>query len=202
MAPDEQLHPGHKSIRLPYRDYSAAGIYYVTICAANNRCVFGRIENAQTVLTSLGKIARDCWLQIPSHYANTKLHSFVIMPNHLHGLIEIAPIGGPRRRYIVANLNRAAFRRAPCQPLCDHSKRLLRSAHTASFGLRATSGTGIILSASYVTPRNLRTRRGTLPRIPRDGNGRRETREEPRLRDLAKLGRSCAAPVHGITPCN
>jgi REP-associated tyrosine transposase len=91
MTPDELLHHGHRSIRLPTRDYSALGIYYVTICTEKKRCILGRIENAQTNLTAVGKIVRECWLQIPSHFANACLHAFVIMPNHVHGLIEFVP---------------------------------------------------------------------------------------------------------------
>jgi putative transposase len=93
MRTDEILQPGHKSLRLPYRDYSAPGIYYVTICAENNRCIFGQIENACVQRTRLGEVVRECWAAIPAHYPNAKLHDFVVMPNHLHGLIELAKTG-------------------------------------------------------------------------------------------------------------
>jgi putative transposase len=94
MRSNETLHPGHKSLRLPYRDYSAPGIYYATICAENNRCLFGKIENEGVRLTPLGEIVRECWAAIPSHYYNARLHAFVVMPNHLHGLIELVPATG------------------------------------------------------------------------------------------------------------
>jgi len=90
MRSDETLHPGHKSWRLPYHDYSSAGIYYVTICAENNRCIFGQIENGCVQRTRLGEVVRECWEAIPAHYPNAKLHAFVVMPNHFHGLIELA----------------------------------------------------------------------------------------------------------------
>jgi REP-associated tyrosine transposase len=97
MIPNERLHPGHRSLRLSYRDYSAAGIYYVTICAHDIRCAFGRIENDQIESSPLGRIARGCWVAIPSHDANAKLHSFVVMPNHSKGRSELLPPPGKYR---------------------------------------------------------------------------------------------------------
>lgn len=41
------------------------------------------------ILNELGKIAETCWLQIPEHFTNVTLHEFIIMPNHVHGIIEI-----------------------------------------------------------------------------------------------------------------
>jgi len=90
MRSDERLHPGHKSLRLPFRSYSEPGIYYVTICAHENRCVFGSVENNSVTLTSLGDLVREHWQAIPSHFSNVKLHAFVVMPSHLHGLTELS----------------------------------------------------------------------------------------------------------------
>ena len=52
-------------------------------------CRFGKVVNGQMVLNELGKIAEACWLQIPEHFTNVILHDFVIMPNHVHGIVEI-----------------------------------------------------------------------------------------------------------------
>jgi putative transposase len=97
MRSDETLHPGRKSLRLPFRDYSAPGTYFVTICAENNRCIFGQVEKACVQLTPLGEVVRECWVGIPVHYLNAKLHPFIVMPNHLHGLIELVPTTGKPR---------------------------------------------------------------------------------------------------------
>ena len=85
----EVLHPGHRSIRLKGYDYASAGLYFVTICSHEKRCVFGRIVESQAVLSPIGLIIRECWVSIPSHFPKVRLHSFVIMPNHLHGIVEI-----------------------------------------------------------------------------------------------------------------
>ena len=95
MIPNERLHPGHKSLRLPCRDYSGAGIHYVTICAYDNHCAFGRIENDQ--IEPSPRIARDWVMAIPSHGANARLHSFVFMPNHSKGRSELLSPPGKYR---------------------------------------------------------------------------------------------------------
>jgi putative transposase len=86
-------HPGYRQMRLKNRDYAAPGLYFVTICASQRRCVLGRVNRKRVELTSLGHIARECWIAIPLHFARVNLHAFVIMPNHLHGIIEIAAAG-------------------------------------------------------------------------------------------------------------
>ncbi len=90
MRSNERLQPGHKSLRLPYRDYADAGIYYVTICAHENVCIFGSVQNGSVRLTPLGNLVRTHWEEISSHFQNAKLHAFVVMPSHLHGLIELS----------------------------------------------------------------------------------------------------------------
>ena len=81
--------PSRRSIRLPQFDYSQVGQYFVTICAFQMRCLFGRIEDAKARLSLIGRIARDCWLEITSHFPCVVLEPFVIMPNHIHGILTI-----------------------------------------------------------------------------------------------------------------
>ncbi len=90
----EALHPGHRSIRLKGYAYTSAGLYFITICAQQRRCIFGRIVEARAVLSPTGLIVRECWVSIPSHFAQARLHDFVIMPNHLHGILEICAVPG------------------------------------------------------------------------------------------------------------
>jgi putative transposase len=94
MVFDSTLHPGHKSLRMPYRDYATSGIYFVTICTYNRRPTLARIEEGKAHLSLIGKVARDRWLQIPTHHPQVTLHAFVVMPNHVHGLIELTPPTG------------------------------------------------------------------------------------------------------------
>lgn len=78
-----------KSIRLVGYDYSKAGLYFVTICCQNKECFFGEIVFDEMILNEAGKIANECWFEIPKHFKNVVLHDHIIMPNHVHGIIEI-----------------------------------------------------------------------------------------------------------------
>src|SRR5688572_26032115 len=77
------------SFRLEGYDYSRIGLYFVTICTDDRNCLFGIIKNGEINLNTGGNVVNDCWMEIPNHFPNTRLHSYVIMPNHLHGIVEI-----------------------------------------------------------------------------------------------------------------
>lgn len=83
-----------RSIRLKDYDYSSAGAYFVTICAHNRDCLFGEIIDGEMVLNDAGKMVERCWLEIPDHYPSVELDEFVIMPNHIHGIIVIPDFVG------------------------------------------------------------------------------------------------------------
>jgi len=101
-----------QSIRLKGYDYSQAGLYFITICCQDRACLFGEIVGANNYspknemdvspenemdmyhspkmeLNDAGKIASQCWLDIPKHFPNVILHEFIIMPNHIHGIVEL-----------------------------------------------------------------------------------------------------------------
>jgi len=83
-----------RSIRIQGFDYSKAGCYFITLVCQNRKNFFGKIildSNRQNKvkLSPTGMIAQSCWLEIPIHYPNVKLHEFVIMPDHMHGILEI-----------------------------------------------------------------------------------------------------------------
>ena len=77
------------SARLKNYDYSQNGVYFVTICTKNKEDYFGEIENEKINLNEAGKIANKYWLEIPNHFPSVRLGEFIVMPNHLHGIIEI-----------------------------------------------------------------------------------------------------------------
>lgn len=79
-----------RSIRLKGYDYSQAGLYFITICVQDKICLFGKILNGKMELNEAGKIAVSCWLDIPAHFPNATLHEYVVMPNHIHGIIELS----------------------------------------------------------------------------------------------------------------
>ncbi|MDJ1471127.1 hypothetical protein QNI19_08090 [Cytophagaceae bacterium DM2B3-1] len=81
-----------RSIRLPDYEYSQAGLYFVTICVKDRQCLFGRIDGGQMVLNEVGEIACQEWGKSAEIRQEIVLHEFIIMPNHMHGIVEITDI--------------------------------------------------------------------------------------------------------------
>lgn len=84
-----QENRGRRSIRLRGYDYTAAGAYFITICTQDRECLFGHVKDASVHYNPFGKIAAECWQQIPDHFPNVRLDEWVVMPNHVHGIIVI-----------------------------------------------------------------------------------------------------------------
>ena len=76
-----------RSPRLPEYDYSQPGAYFVTILVKDRQCILGKVLGEAVYLSVEGKIVERIWKQIPQHHENVELDEFVIMPNHLHGII-------------------------------------------------------------------------------------------------------------------
>jgi putative transposase len=81
-------------IRLQEFDYSEEGYYFVTICTSDHKNIFGLIKDGQMKLNTFGMIAENSWKGIPLHFKNTELDEFIVMPNHIHGIIIINPLVG------------------------------------------------------------------------------------------------------------
>ncbi len=82
-----------RSIRLKEYDYSQPGMYFVTACVKDRMPLFGRIENGRMTENEYGGIIRDGWDDLPNHYDNIRLDAFVVMANHIHGIIVIIDVG-------------------------------------------------------------------------------------------------------------
>jgi len=93
-----QSDPRHRrSIRLRDFDYATNGAYYVTICTQEKACRFGAVVAGEMQLNALGEIVRDEWLRTAAVRPQVVLDVFVVMPNHLHGIIMIdQPVGATR----------------------------------------------------------------------------------------------------------
>ncbi len=78
-----------KSIRLQGYDYSQAGAYFITVCTHNRVPLFGEIVDGVMVLNTAGQIVEKCWCAIPEHFPQVTLDEFVVMPNHVHGIITV-----------------------------------------------------------------------------------------------------------------
>jgi REP element-mobilizing transposase RayT len=81
-----------KTTRLPGYDYSQPGYYFVTICTHRRRCCLGEVVEGVMRLSELGEVVQDAWKDLPQHYTYVNLDEFVIMPNHVHGIVQIMEI--------------------------------------------------------------------------------------------------------------
>jgi putative transposase len=78
-----------ESARLHNWDYRSDGSYFITICSKNKEHFFGEIQNNEMNLTEIGQLANQFWKEIPEHFPCIELGNFVIMPNHVHGILTI-----------------------------------------------------------------------------------------------------------------
>ncbi len=85
---DPNIHH-RRSIRLQGYDYSQAGAYFVTIITIGRECLFGEIAGGEVVLNAWGQIVQKWWDDLPKHFPGIETGAFVIMPNHVHGIIII-----------------------------------------------------------------------------------------------------------------
>jgi len=92
MQYDSQRHHRH-SIRLQEYDYSQAGAYFVTLVAQDRALLFGEIAQDQMIHSTAGEIVQKTWKTLPQRFSNIELDEFVIMPNHVHGIIVITEGG-------------------------------------------------------------------------------------------------------------
>ncbi|MEK7747595.1 MAG: transposase [Nitrospirota bacterium] len=77
------------SIRLRGYDYTQAGAYFVTICTQDRKCLLGDIMNEEMQLNDAGRIMANTWAWLATQYAYVELDAWIVMPNHLHGIIVI-----------------------------------------------------------------------------------------------------------------
>ena len=78
-----------RSIRLRGYDYTQDGVYFVTVITQNRSCLFGELAGETMCLNPAGRVAEECWRAVPDHFPHVELDEFVIMPNHVHGIIRI-----------------------------------------------------------------------------------------------------------------
>jgi putative transposase len=78
-----------RSVRLQGYDYTQAGAYFVTACTAAHTCLFGQIADGEMHLSVYGAIPLECWQEIPDHCPHVELDTFLVMPNHIHGILML-----------------------------------------------------------------------------------------------------------------
>lgn len=83
------IQPGRRSLRLVDYDYTSPGSYFITICLQNAICVLSEINIGQLKLNDIGLMVEHWWRELSNKYSVIELDQFIIMPNHVHGIISI-----------------------------------------------------------------------------------------------------------------
>src|SRR5215217_7295291 len=83
-----------RSIRLPGYDYTSHGAYFITIVTQGRACLFGDVVGGKMMRNALGELVLDAWNDIQNHHPNASLDAFIVMPNHVHGVLVLTdPVG-------------------------------------------------------------------------------------------------------------
>jgi REP element-mobilizing transposase RayT len=110
----EETLPNRQSIRLKGWDYSRPGWYFVTVCTQDMRPVFGTVVSGRMALNEAGRLVREMWLAVGRYHPEYVLDEFVVMPNHVHGLVRVT--GGSDGPPIPGGLNARQYRAGSTAP--------------------------------------------------------------------------------------
>jgi REP element-mobilizing transposase RayT len=93
MRYNQNIHH-RKSIRIKGYDYSKEGLYFITICTQNREYILSEIVGADSIsaqikLNNVGNMINNIYLDLQKQFINIQIHDYFIMPNHIHGIIEI-----------------------------------------------------------------------------------------------------------------
>ena len=84
-----------RSIRLKGYDYTQPGAYFITICTQDRAYLFGEVVDGEMRLNNAGRMVQDVWNDLPTFYPGVQTDAFIVMPNHIHGIIILVG-AGPR----------------------------------------------------------------------------------------------------------
>lgn len=105
-----------ESTRLPNRDYAANGGYFVTICTRDRARFFGNVMTDEMHLSQIGQVAQQFWAEIPKHFEDVHIDAYVIMPNHVHGIVVIDRPPNVETRHV------ASLQQPTTQPIDQFNK--------------------------------------------------------------------------------
>lgn len=128
-----------RSIRLKGYDYTQPGAYFVTICTQTRACLFGAVADGEMQLNNPAQIAKAAWDELPARFPSVRLDAFIVMPNHVHGIIIVgAQFIAPSDGFGTATIDQGAINHAPTlgemvRAYKAASTRLIRQAGTPDF---------------------------------------------------------------------
>jgi putative transposase len=106
-----------RSIRLNGYDYTSPGAYFITLCTQRRQCLFGEVIDGEMRLNSVGEWVRSRWVNLPRHFPSVQLDEFVVMPNHVHGIIWLGDAHGRGEAFARPSLDFANISDANASPL-------------------------------------------------------------------------------------
>ena len=109
-----------RSVRLKRYDYSKPGWYFITICTYKKDRIFGEIVNNRILLNDIGRLVKDEWIRTTQIRKNVSLDEFVIMPNHMHGIIVINETTGTVGAHCNVPLQNRDVSRTHCSDAGEH----------------------------------------------------------------------------------
>ena len=144
-----------QSVRIEGYDYSRAGAYFVTICTRHREVVFGGIVNGAMILNEFGSVVSYCWRDLPRRFQTIGIDAFVIMPNHVHGIIMLTADSDPkvtRRPSVGAGFVTTSPRHAarPTGPVAIHHGAISRPAPTEGVASETIVSVGAGLATTTV----------------------------------------------------
>ena len=113
--------PERRRTRLAAYDYAEQGAYFVTVCARDRACVFGSVVGDRIRPSELGVVVLECWRAISGHFPDVELDAFVVMPNHVHGVVILTRAGRARPLPTVIGSFKAAVSRQAGRPVWQRS---------------------------------------------------------------------------------
>jgi REP element-mobilizing transposase RayT len=124
--------PNRQNVRLAGYDYRSDGYYFITIITHHRNCIFGKIvkedglDNYKMSLNQNGKMIKDAWKSLPVRFNNINLDAFIVMPNHLHGIIEIikSDSNTPLSEIVRVFKSYTAVKYSKCNTSLDRSEKL------------------------------------------------------------------------------
>lgn len=124
--------PQRQQIRNPYHDYNSPCSYFITIDVRFGQCLFGTARsNNKIEFSPLGNIAEACWQEIPVRFPHIILGKYVVMPNHIHGIVHLQSLQAPQKDAINVEL-----------PIRYHSKNVVLN----SFGPLKKGSLAVVLN--------------------------------------------------------
>lgn len=135
---------GHRSIRLRDHDYSRAGAPFVTICTADRDSPFGEVVQGAMVESPYAQVVRRCWNALPAHYPHVALDAFVIMPDHVHGILVLRSASSDADEANRAEMGAEPATRTPTRHGLQEVVRALKTYSARDInGSRGTPGTPV-----------------------------------------------------------